>query len=107
MSETVLCTEHGRNFEHPGEIRHERHLLVELRALREVGMPVEISKLENRRAAFRRGGDQFGRMDLNESIGEKTLAVERARSGLQPQNRLICGGAQIQDAVVQPDLLPD
>ena len=45
----------------------DQHLLVELRALREVRRPAEVVDLEDVRAALGRGLDQLGRLDLGEA----------------------------------------
>jgi len=90
-----LCTEDWSHFEDP--LEHAHHdLLVELRALREIGLSLEVLDAEHVRAPFGRGLHQFWRLDLGESqVGQGRAKAGHHARGQAKQRTLL--------AVAQPD----
>ena len=78
VREALLRAEDGPDLEDLAQVGHERHLLVQLRRLREVGEAVEVAEPEDVGAALGGGGDELGRVDLDEALAHEELAEELA-----------------------------
>eukprot|EP00227_Mantoniella_beaufortii_P016598 CAMPEP_0197580592 /NCGR_PEP_ID=MMETSP1326-20131121/4344_1 /TAXON_ID=1155430 /ORGANISM="Genus nov. species nov., Strain RCC2288" /LENGTH=559 /DNA_ID=CAMNT_0043144371 /DNA_START=127 /DNA_END=1808 /DNA_ORIENTATION=- len=102
----VLGAEHRADLEHALHVRHHRHLLVQLRGLRQARRLPHVVKLEHRRAALGRASDELGGVDLDEVLRAQRLAEQLAHAGLHAEDGLVGGGAQVDHAVVQARVLP-
>ena len=95
-----LGAEDRADLEDPLEDAHH-DLLVELWALRQVRLPVEVLHREDIRAAFGRRGDKLGRLNL----GETQLAQRRPEpghdAGRETEERTFLRVAQTDDRVIQ------
>mmetsp|Transcript_27721 Transcript_27721/g.59673 ORF Transcript_27721/g.59673 Transcript_27721/m.59673 type:complete len:326 (-) Transcript_27721:921-1898(-) len=107
VGEGLLRPEDRADLEDPVHVCHKRHLLVQLRRLREVGVATEIAEPEHVCAALGGRGDHLGGVDLGEAEIEQVLAEERARGGLHPHHPLVRGSAQVDHAIVEPRVLLD
>ena len=96
----LLSTEDGAGLKDALEPGSHGHLLVELGALRQVGVAVKVIDLEHLGAALAGRSDQLGGVDLNKVLVQQELAhgVDHAALGLEHQLVLI--GAQIDPAVI-------
>ncbi|KAJ6259481.1 hypothetical protein Dda_5118 [Drechslerella dactyloides] len=92
----VLGAEDGADLVHSLEIRDDAHLLGQLRALREEGVPAEIVDLENARSGLGCGALELGCVDFDEAI-----AVEEGAEEIADTSRLGGSGSEIEDAVAQ------
>mmetsp|Transcript_96902 Transcript_96902/g.301645 ORF Transcript_96902/g.301645 Transcript_96902/m.301645 type:complete len:231 (+) Transcript_96902:650-1342(+) len=101
VSEGLLGPEDRADLEDARHVRHQRHLLVQLRGLCKVGLALKVLDLEHVRAPLRRAGDHLRRVDLLELLLQQELPEEAAHSRLNPEDRLVCHGAQVKNAVVQ------
>mmetsp|Transcript_50008 Transcript_50008/g.163385 ORF Transcript_50008/g.163385 Transcript_50008/m.163385 type:complete len:485 (+) Transcript_50008:520-1974(+) len=107
VRERVLRAEDGRDLEDAVEVRHQRHLLVQLRRLREAGGRAKVVCPEDVGAALGLAGDELRRLDLEEALRAERLAEEGADGRLDAQDGAVCGHAQVDPAVVEAQLLPD
>jgi len=101
----IKCMRTGADGEDPVKIGGNGHLLVELRALGEVGLALKVGHGEDVGAALGRSRDDLGRVDLDESLAGQQLPEESADAGFKSEDGLVGGGAQVQDAVVQTRVL--
>mmetsp|Transcript_8901 Transcript_8901/g.27279 ORF Transcript_8901/g.27279 Transcript_8901/m.27279 type:complete len:233 (+) Transcript_8901:1025-1723(+) len=104
VGEGVLGPEHRRHLKDAVEVGHQRHLLVELRRLRQVGIATKVFNLEHVGATFRGGADKFWRMDLCEVLREEEGAKILANSRLETHDGLVRRCAQVNDTIVEPDV---
>jgi hypothetical protein len=102
-----LGAEDGPGLVHALEHADE-HLLVELRALREVRAPPEVPDLEHVRAALRRRGDELRCLDLGEAEPVERRPETRQRRGGDPEPRALTLMTKRDRSVVEPgrQLLP-
>ena len=96
----LLGAEHRAGLENALKACSHCHLLVELGALCQIGIAVEVIHLEHLRAALAGSSDQLGGVDLDEVLVQQELAhgVDHAALGLEHQ--LVLVGAQIDPAVI-------
>lgn len=98
----VLGAEDGADLVHAFEARDgARHLLVQLRALRERGILVKVLEREAVGTALGRASNKLGRVDLDEAARVEELAEELADGGLRAHDGLVGGRAQVERAVVE------
>ncbi len=78
----VLRPEDRPDLEHALHVGADRHLLVQLRRLRQAARLAHVVELEHGGAALGGASDQLGRVDLLEALGEQHAAEElRGRGG--------------------------
>ena len=92
--------EHRPHLKDALEAAGHGHLLVELGALGQVGVAVEVVHLEHFGAALAGGGDQLGGVDLDEVLVQQVLAHGVDQDGLGLEHQLVFVGAQVDPAVV-------
>lgn len=80
MREGILSPEDRAHLEHPLEVSHHAHLLVQLRGLGEAGLSVEIAEVEHVGATLRRATDEFGGVDFDEVVVDAEFAEEVAHA---------------------------
>ena len=68
-------------------------------------MSLEVGHLEHVGAALRRRRDDLGRVYLDEAVPRQVVAEETADARLDAVDGLVGGGAQVEDAVVEPHVL--
>ncbi len=107
VRERVLGPEDRGDLEHPVEVTHHAHLLVELGGLGQAGRFIEVVELEYVGATLGSASDQLWSVDLDEILGGQEIPEVLADSRLQPEDALLGGSPQVQDAVVQPSLQLD
>ena len=95
-----LGTEDGAGLKNALQARRHRHLLIELRRLREVGVGIEIFDLKHVGARLGGGADQLGGVDLHEILFEQKFTHSADESGLHLDHQLIFIAAQVDPAVV-------
>ena len=97
--------EHGPDLEYPPEARRHRHLLVELRRLRQVGAGVEVVDAEQLGARLAGRAHELRRMQLDEPLLAPELAHRVLGGGLDLEDQPAVRPAQVQvapvDALVQ------
>ena len=87
------------------EVGCDGHLLVQLRRLGQVGRTFEIRDFEDIGSALAGRRDDLGCVDLHKpSLGE-VVPEQHPHPGLQPEDGLVGGGAEVQHPVVQPRVL--
>ena len=96
----LLGAEHGTGLEDTLKTGSHSHLLVELRALCQIGVAVEVVHLEHLRAALAGSSDQLGGVDLNEVAVQQELAHGVDKAALCLEHQLVLVGAQVDPAVV-------
>ena len=84
--------------------RHRRRFHVELAALRQVGLVVEVLGLEQRRRALARARREDRRVDEQEALGVHEVAERRDDLGADAQDRLLARRAQPQVAVIHQEV---
>eukprot|EP00965_Chrysotila_dentata_P072173 2385434-Pleurochrysis_carterae.AAC.2 len=67
LRRSLFGAEDRSDFEYAPKVSHQRHLLVELRRLRQVCGAAEVAELEDVGSALGGGGDHLGRVDLGEA----------------------------------------
>ena len=92
--------EHRADLVHPLEHAHH-HLLVELRALREVAGPAEVVDAEDVRAGLGGGRDDLRRLDLDEAGRVERGAHPRERQRAEPEHRAPLRMAERHRGVVE------
>ena len=92
----------GADLEDLAEAGGHRHLLVELRRLRQVGLGLEVLNLEQLRARLARRAHELGRVDLDEALFAPEVAHRVLRRGLHLEDQLPVGAAQVQVAPIDP-----
>ena len=97
-----LRPEHRAGFKNPLKAGGHSHLLIELGALGQVGLPVEVLDLKHVRAAFAGRADQLGGMDFHKVLFEQVLPHGVDQHRLHPEHQLILIRAQVNPAVVNP-----
>ena len=96
----LLCAEHGAGLEDALKAGSHGHLLVELGALCQIGIAVEVIHLEHLRAALAGSSDQLGGVDLDEVTVQQELAHGVDEAALCLEHQLVLVGAQVDPAVV-------
>ena len=96
----LLGAEHGTGLEDTLKTGSHSHLLVELRALCQIGVAVEVIHLEHLRAALAGSSDQLGGVDLDEVAVQQELAHGVDKAALCLEHQLVLVGAQVDPAVV-------
>ena len=74
----VLGAEDGRHLKDAIQVGRDRHLLVQLRRLREARRAPEVVGAEHLGPALRLARDQFGRVDLDKAALEQRLRAPRS-----------------------------
>mgnify|MGYP007054560256 CR=1 FL=1 len=103
----VLGAEDGADLVDAAEVRRDGHLLGQLGALGEEGGAAEVVDLEDAGAGLGGGALQLGGVDLDEAAGVEGGAEDPADGGLQAEDGLGGGGAQVEDAVCQARAVGD
>ena len=98
--EGLLRAEHRPHLEDALKAGGHRHLLVELRALRQIRLAVEILDLEHVRAGFARRADELRGVDLHEPARQQEFAHGVNHNGLRLEHQLVRVGAQVDPAIV-------
>ena len=96
----LLGAEHGAGLEDALKAGSHGHLLVELGALCQIGIAVEVIHLEHLRAALAGSSDQLGGVDLDEVTVQQELAHGIDEAALCLEHQLVLVGAQVDPAVV-------
>ena len=100
VGEGFLGAENRSALENALESRRHRHLFVKLRALREVGVAVEVLDFKHVRAALGRRADQLRRVDLDKVLFEQVVTHRVDENRLRPKHQLVLFGAEVDPAVV-------
>ena len=128
----ILGAKNRTHLEHALEISRDRHLLVQLRRLREARRAPEVIGAEDLGPAFGLARDELGRVDLDKAALEQRLraprslrfsrapsgrtqrasvgaylAKESAHARLDAHDGVVRGYAQVQPSVVEALLLAD
>ena len=103
----VLGPEDGSHGEDLAKVTGDRHLLVQLRRLRQEGLALEVGDGEHARAALRGRGDDVRRVDLGESAPGEGLSEELAHAALETEDGLVGRRPEVEDPVVEPRVLVD
>ena len=98
--EGLLRAEHRPHLEDALKAGGHRHLLVELRALRQIRLAVEILDLEHVRAGFARRADELRGVNLHEPARQQEFAHGVNHNGLRLEHQLVRVGAQVDPAIV-------
>ena len=96
----LLGAEHRAGLEDALKACSHCHLLVELGALCQIGIAVEVIHLEHLRAALAGSSDQLGGVDLDEVAVQQELAHGVDEAALCLEHQLVLVGAQVDPAVV-------
>ena len=96
----LLGAEHRAGLEDALKACSHGHLLVELRALCQIGVAVKVVHLEHLRAALAGSSDQLGGVDLDEVAVQQELAHGVDEAALCLEHQLVLVGAQVDPAVV-------
>jgi DNA-binding SARP family transcriptional activator len=100
-----LGAEHRSDLEDPVHAGRDRHLLVELRGLRQVGAAAEVAELEHLGAGLRRGAHELGGVHLGAAAGVGVLAhgpLDGRLHGEHEPRR--CAAAHVEEAPVKAAL---
>ena len=111
----VLRSEHRTDLEHTLEISaRRRHLLVQLRRLRQTRLRAEVvqsvahlravNSLEHIGTALRSTRIDLRRVDLHEVVLEQVLAEQQTHSTAQTDDRLVARRSQVDPAVIQTSI---
>ena len=96
----LLGAEHGTGLEDTLKAGSHGHLLIELGALCQISVAVEVVHLEYLRAALAGSSDQLGGVDLDEVAVQQELAHGIDEAALCLEHQLVLVGAQVDPAVV-------
>ena len=96
----LLGAEHRAGLEDALKACSHGHLLVELRALCQIGVAVEVVHLEHLRAALAGGSDELRGVDLDEAALEQELTHGVDEAALCLEHQLVFIGAQVDPAIV-------
>ena len=96
----LLGAEHRASFEDALKAGSHGHLLVELGALCQISVAVEVVHLEHLRAALAGSSDQLGGVDLDEVAVQQELAHSIDEAALCLEHQLVLVGAQVDPAVI-------
>ena len=96
----LLGAEHRAGLEDALKACSHGHLLVELRALCQIGVAVKVVHLEHLRAALAGSSDQLGGVDLDEVTVQQELAHGVHKAALCLEHELVLVGAQVDPAVI-------
>eukprot|EP00982_Pelagococcus_subviridis_P017188 31522-Pelagococcus_subviridis.AAC.5 len=105
MRVRILRSKHRPNLENSVHVRLDRHLLIQLRRLRQARGLAHVIQLEHGRAALGRAADELRRVNLHEVLPPKRLPEQLAHRALHAKDGLVRRRPQIDDAVVQPRVL--
>jgi hypothetical protein len=92
------------NFEHALEPGGDRHLLVELRRLGQIGLRLEIGQLEQLRAALAGRAHQLGRVDLDKAVRHPVFAHCHLCRCRHLKHQQVLWAAQIEKAPVHANV---
>ena len=98
--EGLLRAEHRPDLKDALKAGGHCHLLVELRALRQIRLAIEILDLEHIRAGFARRADELRGVNLHELALQQELTHGVDHDGLRLEHQLIRVGAQVNPAIV-------
>mmetsp|Transcript_106783 Transcript_106783/g.300585 ORF Transcript_106783/g.300585 Transcript_106783/m.300585 type:complete len:749 (-) Transcript_106783:198-2444(-) len=105
VGEGPLGAEDGPNLKDTRHVRHQCHLLVQLRRLSEVGAAFEVVHAENVGTTLGRTAEELGGVDLLEAVLQQILAEQRAHARLDAEDGLVRHRSQVDHAVVQAHVL--
>lgn len=97
----VLCAEDGGNLKDLLHVAGNEHLLVELRALGEVGLGLEVCDLKDVGASLGCSTEKLRGMELGKVAGGKELAEELADTRRDAEDGLVGKCPQIDNTVVE------
>ena len=100
----LLSAEGRANLEHPLEPAEHSELLVQLRALREVGIGLEVLHREQVGAALGCSGNDLRGVDFLEALGNEVIAAILQYLSSQLEHRVHMGPPQVEVTVVQSDI---
>ena len=101
VGEGLFRPEDGTGLEDALEAGGHGHLLVELRALGQVGVAVEVLHFKYVRAALAGRRDQLRRVDLHEVFLQAELAQGVDQAGLRLEDQLVLVRPEVDPAEVQ------
>ena len=104
IGEGFFGAEHGAHLENAVEASRHGHLLIELGALAEVRLAIEIFQFEHVGTRFAGRADELGGVDFHEAPVQQELAHGGHQGGLGLENQGVAVGAQIDPAVIQPGI---
>ena len=96
----LLRAEDGAGLKDALEAGGHGHLLIELRALGQIGVAVEVVHLEHLRAALAGSSDELRGVDLDEAALEQELTHGVDEAALCLEHQLVLIGAQVDPAIV-------
>ena len=96
----LLGAENGTCLKDALQPGRHRHLLVELRRLRQIRLGVKVLDLKHLGAGLGGGGDQLGRVDFHELPLQQEFAQGGGQRGLEAEHELVLLAAQVDPAVV-------
>ena len=102
VGKRLFRTEYRSHLEDPLKPGCHRHLLVELRALCQIGLPVKILDLKYVGTRLRGRPDQLGRMDLHKAAVQQERTHGIYQNGLRLEKDLIFLRSQIDPAIINP-----
>lgn len=98
----ILSPEDATDLKHAGcNVRHDRHLLVQLRRLGKARGAVEVVEVENGRTSLARASEELGSVDREEADALAVLAELTLNSSRVAQDGLRRSGAVVQPAHVE------
>lgn len=100
--EAGVGAEDRSDFEHSVEPAGDRHLLVELRALGQVGRPAKVGQAEKFGPALAGATHQLGRVDFQESFLHPVVTHGALHGRLDLEDQANLGTTQVKEAVVHP-----
>ena len=100
-SERWVGAKNWPDFEDATEASHHRHLLVELRALRQVGVAVEVFELEQLGVRLGWRAHELRRVNLAEVVFVPVLAPSVLDGGLNLEDQVHFGAAKVEESPVE------
>mmetsp|Transcript_28828 Transcript_28828/g.73073 ORF Transcript_28828/g.73073 Transcript_28828/m.73073 type:complete len:283 (-) Transcript_28828:866-1714(-) len=98
----VLRPKDGANLEDAGQVRRDRHLLVDLWRLRQRRHLAKVVRTEDLSATLALAGDELRRVDLHKAALRQRVAEEAADGPLNTQDGVVRRHAEVEPPVVQP-----
>ena len=103
MGVAVLGTEDGADLKDTAEVGRDAHLLGQLGTLCEEGVSAKVVDLEDLSTRLGSSGLQLGSMDLDEALVFEVSAEDAADTGVDAEDGLSSGRAEVGNAVGDAD----